>query len=630
VRGVDQRWIAIAFAIAFASGCNCAFCSSDEAIAELVDKSGTVDRDFAASVNTWQVADPGASFSIGDGVRTGRDARATLELRGGAQLEMDPSSEIRFERGTEESERIDVRSGIATLEAGDEESRIETELGMAILSPGTRVELTSTGSNLSVLVGSAVLETEEGPVRLAQGQAFNPVTQSVVSRPPEVANETELVPRPQQELTAQNDNPPGNTLAVTTAGRVDRREGDAWENIPAGTHLIEAGTRLRLARNATAVVQRGDNRVRAMGAGEVVVGPSESELLEAIAGRARIDANDAEVRVRVPGGVIVATIDGGPTSGTFEIGPEQTEVRAARGRIVLREGEEESVVEPGDLGTIERSADEEVEPTEEPVALEEDETLGPPEITLPAGGSFVVHDPAPPLVVQFGAEEGCRVDIRGSRGSTVHRLDRGRTSYTVQCPGRSRRRRGNIVVLRDSGQASLPVTPPESTIQADGHNYTVHYENQLPIITIELRDQTIRGPYRLRFLSGNRAPQTSPRPSFAFASGDIPDGSHRFVIEGSGGRASRETQLRIRFDNTARTASVRGPNNGSFSPGQSVAVSGIALPGWSVAVEGRSLSLDPQHRFETTITAPAGPIVIRLSHPRHGVHYYLRRPRGSG
>jgi MlaD protein len=53
---------------------------------------------------------------------------------------------------------------------------------------------------------------------------------------------------------------------------------------------------------------------------------------------------------------------------------------------------------------------------------------------------------------------------------------------------------------------------------------------------------------------------------------------------------------------------------------------GAVLPGWSAAIEGIAVPIDQQRQFTAKVGAPSGrALAIRFSHPRHGVHYYLRR-----
>lgn len=588
-------------ALALLLGCTC---GSEEhaSIAELVEKRGDVDRDFARSVGAWEAAPRGASFAIGDGVRTGEGASAALALEGGARIEMDPSTEIRFARG-EGAASVDVATGAATLEAGDEEARIETDVGLAVLEPGARMRLADDG--LTVLVGTAVLETDDGPRSIAEGESIGAEEPVAIEPPVE----------PPVEPPAEPPAEPQGGEEIATTGRVERESGDEWEALTPGVHRVAAGTLLRLARGGTVTLERGEDRVRAFGAGEVIVAPSEHELLETRGGRARVEAVGSEVRVRVPGGVIVATADEGSSAGTVHIESDATHVEAERGSIVVdRDDGEDATIGAGESARIEREARAEASDR-------------PADLVVPAGGSIVVHDPAPALVVRFEAAdcEGAAVEL-GGRGGLTHRLSRGRHSYTIRC-GADRRGTGRVRVLGDSGRAHLPRAPPASVVDADGRSYTVLYQNQLPVITVRWRDAPPGGPYRLSF-AGRRADEVGPQPRFAFASGDLTDGAHRFTVEGAG-RRSPATTLIIRFDNAAATASVEEPANESFAAGERVRVRGVALPGWSVAVGGAPISLDAGNRFTHETTAPSSPLVIRLSHPRHGVHYYLRRPRGG-
>ena len=59
-------------------------------------------------------------------------------------------------------------------------------------------------------------------------------------------------------------------------------------------------------------------------------------------------------------------------------------------------------------------------------------------------------------------------------------------------------------------------------------------------------------------------------------------------------------------------------------------MAGVALEGASVSVSGVDLPLDAQYRFRDTASPkPEMPSRIRISHPKHGVHYYLRKQKGE-
>src|SRR5690606_13193773 len=111
--------------------------------------------------------------------------------------------------------------------------------------------------------------------------------------------------------------------------------------------------------------------------------------------------------------------------------------------------------------------------------------------------------------------------------------------------------------------------------------------------------------------------------SHSFPPGQLGEGTHSFQWMTSSGRKSRPSRATIRFDNAAPKASIVSPANGSFQQGASVAVSGIALPGWQVRARGEALHMDGQQRFSGTVQSGPRGIVLTFTHPQRGVHYYL-------
>src|SRR5688572_6907970 len=74
----------LALVLPLLSGCE--RCSSDVALATLSAKEGKVDRDTASEMEKWGEARVGATFAVGDGVRTGKKAGAQLTLDDGSVL----------------------------------------------------------------------------------------------------------------------------------------------------------------------------------------------------------------------------------------------------------------------------------------------------------------------------------------------------------------------------------------------------------------------------------------------------------------------------------------------------------------------------------------------------------------
>ena len=135
---------------------------------------------------------------------------------------------------------------------------------------------------------------------------------------------------------------------------------------------------------------------------------------------------------------------------------------------------------------------------------------------------------------------------------------------------------------------------------------------------------------------GQAATFPAPDGTAAVPSGAVAEGSYRFWFEAAADASTRspDTTLRIAFDNAAPAAEVRLPVEGEAPAGGVVHVAGIAVEGASVSVGGVPVPLDPSFRFDGDVPAPGGDtpdrsIAVRIAHPSHGVHYYLRTLGGA-
>lgn len=92
-------------------------------------------------------------------------------------------------------------------------------------------------------------------------------------------------------------------------------------------------------------------------------------------------------------------------------------------------------------------------------------------------------------------------------------------------------------------------------------------------------------------------------------------------------KQDKVSALIIDFDQTAPQVYIESPINGVAWTGD-IDVRGAVLPGWSAAVEEIAIPIDQQRRFSAKVGMPGGrALAIRLSHPKRGVHYYLRRQK---
>jgi hypothetical protein len=264
------------------------------------------------------------------------------------------------------------------------------------------------------------------------------------------------------------------------------------------------------------------------------------------------------------------------------------------------------------------------------------------DIVVDAGQSFTVHDPSPPTAIRFQFSGQCstgalvktapHAQSAGGKSSVALAFGSGRHGYSVYClgddgPSRTPVARGTVTVLRDAGTRPVPRTPPSTTLSVDGHNYTVMYQNQLPSITVVWQNAPSASAYNLHWesKSGSKT-ATSSAPSYTFRSGTLLEGHHDVYFEAAG-RFSRHTGVTVQFDNAAPTASLLTPADQTASTSGEMTISGVAQPGWQVEIGGVSVDQDAQQRFTQKLQLPTSEraVVVKLTNPARGTHYYLRR-----
>ncbi len=288
-----------------------------------------------------------------------------------------------------------------------------------------------------------------------------------------------------------------------------------------------------------------------------------------------------------------------------------------------------------------------VEAADETLALDgRGRSRGPEHVDFmaAAGDSVVVHDPKPPTVIGFtqsGCPSGAILTLGAGRKVARETVGAARVSaefgtgshrYSISCLEANGAKgpelaQGTISVVADAGLRRLARTAPLTNVDTDGRRYTVLYQTLLPKIAVRWPNAPQAGKYVLTVRSpqGTRTVSTKSA-SHVFAAGALAEGEHVVAFEADGKR-SKPTNVAIRFDNAAPTASLSSPADGSFGAGASVLVAGSALPGWSVSAGGRELTQDAQNRFSEQVSAPTGEraLVIRFSQQGRGVHYHLRR-----
>ncbi|HUQ02497.1 MAG TPA: hypothetical protein VM261_08380 [Kofleriaceae bacterium] len=588
-------------------------------VADLLEGQGAVEREHGGAFASAPIGQP---FFVGDAARTGNAAWARLRLRDKAVVRLGADTLVRFVAGGARLE-----TGEATAESGP--VVIATEAGMAQIEPGgvLRAIGGAGGTRFQVDIGRAIIQREDGAVTLEGGNSIVvAVGGAIVERIGIAGKETldaGVAPKPD----AGEPVPPATTLAATVKGRgVTQKIGaEPWKPLPAGAATLAAGDLVKLPRGASLELARGNDRALVTGPAEVAVGSADGPLVTPRSGSTRVSARDADVTIVVPGGVIV-TRTGGDAG--IEIGRRESVARVERGEVLLDGEKSDATARAGETGVMARDG----------AASVRDLVPSSADVVLPISERAVIHDPSRKVAVKIDLAGACPggggvlelADARGSfraprrigGNSALFFAAAGTTRYRVRCDGGGAVKTGIVRVQGDSGAAAVVRTPPANTIETDGRKYTISYQNRLPAITVKWNEA--RGASTLHILSGGNDRTFDSSSAHDLPAGTLPEGTHTLWIT-SGGRSSPRTTLKIDFDNAAPTAQITAPP--PRAPWDAdVTVTGVTVEGWNVSIDGEAAARDSSGRFRATVAAAGkNAFAIRLAHPQHGVHYYLRR-----
>ncbi|MFT3923472.1 MAG: FecR domain-containing protein [Myxococcales bacterium] len=620
--------VVLGWAVSF-SGCGSCH-DEPPAVATLIEAKGPgVERDFAAQIHDWQIAQVGAHFGLGDGVRTGNQAAARLTLMDQTQLQLAQNTTLRFmvDQAQAGEQAINVEAGAVSMRVGQKDLMLRTQIGLAKLVAGTEITLRRSGDELDydVALGEAQFRTASGEYKvLKAGESLEVgIGMAVFSKA-----------EPPTDPVVEPIDPGAIVATVKGKGARSRQAGGTWTPLAAGQHELAPGTELRLGRGDRADVSRGDQRANLRGSGEFVVG-SGAALVEARTGDLTLVADQQDLQVLVPGGSIVVRGGKGGSEAVVSIGEDDANIALKKGAASVDILGMQRELEAGEQHKWENPN---AEGAEKPIVAEATYfNLG-----TRAGESFVLHAPEVPAAVHFDFGGRCPgegvIELTGPRTRTRGKgaanvvIPAIATPYTLRCFDESGGlgkvvARGTVQVLNDAGTRRLPAKAPTSFVEADGRTYTIYYQNQLPEISVRWPNAPAGSAFDL-IVDGQ--PTRVARAEHLFTSGSLKDGSHQLSFQ-AGDRRSRTTTVEVRFDNAAPKASLTSPIDRGFKPGDTVTIEGVALETWKVSVEGGRVSVDADDRFVGQVASAADrpDIAVRLAHPRLGVHYYLRRAAGS-
>lgn len=609
-------------------------CGDDGVLATLESRAGQVDRDTKAQERAWRDAAVGAAFSMGDAVRTREASTALLALDDGSHLSVRPKTVLRFSDSPPKAgeQGFDVETGEALLEVGDAGLILRTSLGLARIDGKSQVLVrrTTGGVRFEVHVGRAVLETPDGKRNeLEQGQGIVVGVGHAVLDPPQ----------PPASVSAPDAAAVLNSVSGDVAGHVvgagvsvQRPSAASFDALLPGAVLLPSGSTVKVKQGSTLTLERGGASAALAGDGTYLVGGADGTLVQVQ--RGSVALSGGRTRIAVPGGVIVTSAGSAASVETLRQG---SRVRVTKQHVSVDTPKGTERVDAGQEALLGGSGEIELA----------GKGLDYADISINSGESPVVHDPKPPTAVrilfQGACPEGGTVRVQGKAGAFASGADAvalpfaaGRHAYALYCLGsgaaeRAPVSRGTLTVVHDAGMRPMPQKPPSTAVEADGRTYTVMYQNQLPQVSLRWSKAPEGAGFVLahRSAAGSRSYKVST-PTYSFRSGALPEGSHTFYFEG-GGKVSRQTTVQIRFDNAAPTASLQTPVALGVKQGESVNISGVAQPGWSVQINGNSATLDGQQRFNQKAEMPRTEraLAVRLTHPQRGTHIYVRRAASS-
>ncbi len=472
---------------------------------------------------------------------------------------------------------------------------------------------------------------------------------------------------------------------IESQGSVERSDGsDAWTSVAPGFAFIvgdvlktsaHAQARLRLT-NGTVIRVLENARIR-FARGTLPAAKSPNVNVEL--GSAEVESAAGEVALVTALGV--ARIERGARIRVSSDGARST-LEVIVGRAVLLAPGGELTVDPGKgvrLAIGDRHPElyqvvvgapiAEVAAPVPPPAPEPPRPVAPPEspsddgghrrapttradATLEAGDGGTIHFAERTLALRLAFEQLCTgeatVEVKDSHGSrvmtgggaVVMKLHPGAMRYALRCSddrrGAKPRASGALTIKRDSGDVAVSRRAPVNVLDADGRRYTVLFQTRPPALTFGWAAAPGGATGLSLHVESAVGAQTFPTstPSRRLASGTLAEGSYVWWFATADGRTSPKTTVTIRFDNAAPTAQFFPNRSGGGAAPGSIAVDGVTIDGAKVSVGGHSLPIDERGRFRAMVAPLTGDdaIVVRLEHPRTGIHYYVRptgaRPHG--
>ncbi len=592
-------------------------------VAELVKTAGPVEKNTTGP--DWKAAGQGTIFMLGDAARTG-DGGADFKLVSGAMLAMSPHTILRF-GGNQKDFAVEL--GAVELSGN---GAFNLEMGRIEIGKNGAVRITNNGdksTQFDLLLGEVSVLRDGKAVALESGKPFvlqlGEVRVDTVDARPAVDAPLAADAGMQfvlGEISIAVSGPNAEMLAPGSK---------TWTPMPAGDNKLPAGAALKIGGGTSAKLVHAGTVLDLNTGSKIAVSETYELTLQGGSVTAAVEQG-VTGKLLLPGGSATLQGEKGPVISRIDVDGREAKVAVSRGmleltatdgtKLPMNKGDSAALTKAGAIRVIDSI----------PTYFD---------LAVAVGSSVQVHDPKGATAIRFDFGDRCagsgdlELDhdnrfktprISSGQGSANHMVSGGWT-YRLRCNGKVTAS-GRISVVRDSGERRLAPTAPTNPIEADGRNYSITYQSQLPNVQVKWKGAS-GANFKLYIASGGKS-QTFPSatPQVTVPGKALKEGQYTYWFEREDGLKSKVSTLTMDFDQQAAQVYIEAPQNGKPF-GSPLEVRGAALAGWNAyTAEGVALKLDKQRRFSAQIPAPSGnALAIKFTHPQLGEHFYLRRAK---
>jgi hypothetical protein len=568
-------------------------------------------------------------LSHGDAVETGADGGATVRFADGRTVEVGPDARFMLDE--------DANGVVLAVSRGLVLSRVPADAGrgagprvqLTLLTPfgltrvgseesAVQVDVGQDASHVEVLLGDVEVVAKNGQsVKATQGQAVSVKPEGVTTRVLELA--------------------PVQVTVNAATGRAEwKQKGSAkWRGVDKDGEALKAGDSVRVRQGTAVLKLEGSESMLALGTGgELVVegvdrrGSTDEARLDLLKGELGLMlAPGRASRVVLPGLLLEssggARLDVRRTGDGFTVDSRAGDVTLVRGdaREPLRAGERATVAEGEAPAQVESVAQASIVLSSADGQQVFHQRSSEVSLTWPEAGEVrveVASDADFKKPVLAGAARRGFVNVtapaKGSLYWRVRRADGAQVAQGSASFGPERSSKGELDRLRNR--------VPEGSDKT-----TIFFQDKPPAVTFTCQAEPGAASYKVAVYRAGAlgtpvAERSASSPQVPLEAGVLKEGSFLWSITplahtGRPVRGGRMSKLELVFDNSVPMLVVSTPREGQRAAGGRVRVAGVAPVDATLSVNGKPLTLDSKHRFDTWVAPEGKPprVVFKMSRP---------------